>query len=257
MKKIVFLALILLILPLVLGVSTPIAIKAPADLNITINIIKTQDDLVLRTYQVLTNSINEANIIHESDFSGSIYLTVIARQAGRIYPYNETNPLYTSQDFYSGNSITVDYIGTPEPEPIPTIIQEPENITEEPTTQEIAASDVATGSSILETIPFKKIGTYAGWTIGAIIILGLLAFLVLKVAIPYINNPLRKAEFSGYGSVNLNDKTVEKDLRKAEAKLKEAQVEIDRIKNQRNEVKEAEAKFLVAKKELERVKGKI
>ncbi|MCX6749048.1 MAG: hypothetical protein NT076_05590 [Candidatus Pacearchaeota archaeon] len=263
MKKVFLLALILLIVPLVLAVSTPILIKAPSGLNVTINVVKTQDDLPLKTYQVITNSGNEANLIHESDFSGSIYLTIAARQNGKLYSYNETSPIYKSISFYSGNAITIDYIRAPvqPPAPVtPNITEQPSQTNDTPVQETITPTSdtTATGNSVLENIPFKAIGMYAAYIIGGIIIIGILIIFIMKVAVPFIqSNPLKKAEFSGYSSINLKDKNVERDLEKAEIKLKEAQVEIDKIKNKRNEVKDAEAKFLAAKKELERVKGKI
>ncbi len=274
MKKAYLLAIFLLIVPLVLATSTPIAIKAPAGQNITINIVKAENDLPLSTYQVLTDAANEANIIHVSDFNGMIYLTAISRLDGRIYPYNSTNPAYRSANFIAGNAITIDYIQAPVT--TPAVTPAPENISNataetnaseavtstaaEPAATETATQSpdttAATGNSILENIPFKTIGIYAIWVVGAIIVLGILILLITKVAIPYFNNPVRKAEFSGYESVDLKDKNVERDLAKAESKLKEAQAEIDRIRNKRTEVKQAELKFEQAKRELERVKGK-
>ncbi len=267
MKKVFFLVLFLLIMPLVLGVSTQITIKAPADNNVTINVIKTQDDLLLKMYQVVTSSAGEAAVIHESDFSGSIYLSVMARKNGRLYSYNETSLIYISPSFYSGNAITVDYLRNPEPAPQAAPNATIENTTpaaaeqalvsETPVSSQEETSTSATGSSIIESIPLKTIGRYLAYIIGAIIIFGILALLVIKVAIPYFNNPVRRAEFSDYDSIDLKDKNVGQELQKAEAKLKEVQAEIDKIKNKRNEVKEAELRFQQAKRELERVKGKI
>lgn len=264
MKKVFLLAILLTILPLVLAVSTPILIKAPAGNNVTINVIQTQNDILLKTYQIITNSNNEATMSHESEFSGSIYLTIIARKDGRITSYNESNPLYRSNNFYSGNAITIDYIRAPPIVPTPIPNETASNATQaaknnsalvpKTDTATQAQDTITTGSSVLSTIPLKKIGIYVAYIIVGIIVLGILILFVMRTVIPSFNNPIKKAEFSGYSTTSIKDKAVEKDLTAAEQKLKEAQAEIDRIRNRRNEVKQAEAKFLEAKRELERVK---
>ena len=127
-------------------------------------------------------------------------------------------------------------------------------------TKEEADSKSVTGQTITENknkkgLSLSDFPKYIYYIIGAVILVGLIGLLVLKSLIsgkpPHIQFLNFKKDKSNVPSFNVS--SMEKELLKAERKLREAQVEINRLKN-RDKIVVAEKKLEEDRKELEKLK---
>jgi hypothetical protein len=100
------------------------------------------------------------------------------------------------------------------------------------------------------TQPLKKFGLWIVYLIGAIIVLGLV-FFVIKMILPKFKNIGRRQKED---IRVLPNPKLEKELAQAERKIKEAQETIDNITGRKRKLAEAESRFEQAKRDLDRLK---
>jgi hypothetical protein len=253
-----FIALAFLINGVLASYNTTIIVKTLEGYNLTVavNVLDPSNNMALKVLENYSQGAKEITFVYESDIGGIIGLHSIAWLSGIIQKSKRF------ANYSVGGTITLDLF---DDAPISTrssitnssnsssnSVSQTNNTT---ITSNVILNNTQTTESkpsFITKIDWKKSLLWVGYVVGGLIILFVI-FILIKFLTNFIKNrPVSKDDV-------VLDKAssaarIERQLRDAENKIKEAQETIDIIKNRKNKVAEAEKRFEEAKKELERVK---
>ncbi len=269
--RLVFSIILLLIIPLVVAVDTPIGVETLPSHQVTLNILNPNNGDVYKSLEGNSSSEGIVSLTYTSSTNQKINIYAIIRSSvGKIVLTK------SFEDISTGSATTLKVLAnapvvTPPITPTP-LVETPKNITPTVnvtpnvtitnTTNTTATNASSNNSSFgLGSALSSFWNTIVGYAyiLGTIIVILLLAFLLhrywpdIKIKIDE-----RRANSSKREKVRDKEKDLDlgspKELINAEKKLKQLQEEIDGIKNKNRKVAEAERKFDEAKRELDRLK---
>ena len=250
-----FLALMFVIfaVSLVSAVDTQITVYTYVGHSALINVLDPGSGDALQTFQPNATDSGEIVVTFGSG-TRTIDVSIIIRDRDGHITRKHTYTGYTT-----GSPLSFDLKTDPDT-PAPTPVVPVVNVT--PVVPVVNASAKDTNSSSWKMPSFSvkwdaKYWTYIYYIIGVIVAIGVI-WLLIKFMPKIISSMPRTPAGPVVGkstadSYRYNTKT-DKQLADAERKIKEAQMEIDRIRNKKRIVSEAERKFQEAKRELDRVK---
>lgn len=259
--------LILLVVPMILATTTQINVKTLPNHDIEVKTLDpySDEDNLLEYFENITDVNGEASFISDVG-KNKISIVVIVRKDGKKVEINGET-IHKFENRATGGIINLEVKEKP-PEPeinetnetganeINVTVNVTENETEEGVEKEIEIEEekrgitgaiVGTGKAIVTS----KI-TY--FVIIGIFVVFVMFFIVkkkLKSKGHYVDFKIKddKGDKPGYESGG------DKRLEDAEKKIKEAQVELDEIKNRKSKLQEARERFEKDKEELKRLEG--
>lgn len=255
-RKLFFILMLLVIIPSVVA-ETSLTIKTCSGCDITVYVV---DPSLLNTIRTLNGTADSSGIFSASFSTGllRVDLSVISRYHGTIV--NKDNMKF--EDYLTSESISIDL--TSQEASLNTSDSETEAVNNTPVQQEetiientSASEEGVTGAAVSENEGnslLSRIPKFVYYIVGGILIALVVVIILMKVPFSSFSLPRAPASYKvrKYPEITSID---EKKLSDAEKKIKEAQEEINRIKNKKHEIDDAEKRFEEAKKNLERLKG--
>ena len=264
-KKLLLIVLLLAILPLVSAYETIITAQADSSIyEMTINVLDPSSLNAIKTYINDTDTSGKLTITHSSSYD-KLAFSVIQRKNGKIVQikkfgnYTASDLIFldlrtsTSATTNPTNNLTTSSNITTSTNTTSISTTQTNNTTQNQITGNTISNQTGNTSptSFVSKITRNLVPVLYYIGIGLAIIIGIAIVIgVVLYLVKYIKNKKPPIVKDSKQPISVSDK----ELANAERKIKELQVEIDRIKNKKNTLAEAERKFEEAKKELERAK---
>lgn len=278
-KKIIFLLVLLMVLPIGSALDTQISVKTLSDHKVLIQIFDPVDSHIIESFFKTADIIGETSVVYTSGGEGQIDVGVTIAKDGEEVLYEKF------EDYSLGEDISIridfieisgDYDANPEPEP-------KENFVENKTVEVTNASN---NETVVEEIDEKPEGAaatgnvvsegsggvpkYVYFIVAGLLIASAVVFLVVKrnsmkngggvMMDSRLKPSVKMSSNTGFKPSPISNQAIGlskgAEIQMLEAKIKEFQKEITQLKNddRTKEIKEAEKKLESDKRELERLK---